>query len=128
MVAGVVAGSRELIGKLRREVLPYLGGKLSPFDAWLLLRGLRTLPARMREHERNALDLADPPSAHPAVTAVHHPALSQPSPMGLSGTSGPFSIELDGSIDIPAFLRRAAHFQARRELGRPRKPDLSRAA
>ena len=103
VVAGVVAGSRELIGKLRREVLPYLGGKLSPFDAWLLLRGLRTLPARMREHERNALLLATRLQTHPQVTAVHHPGLSQPSPMGLSGTSGLFSIELDGSIDIRAF-------------------------
>jgi cystathionine beta-lyase/cystathionine gamma-synthase len=103
VVAGVVAGSRELIGKLRREVLPYLGGKLSPFDAWLLLRGLRTLPARMREHERNALSLATRLQTHRQVTAVHHPALSQPSPKGLKGTSGLFSIELDGSVDIPGF-------------------------
>jgi cystathionine beta-lyase/cystathionine gamma-synthase len=103
VVAGVVAGSREHIGKLRREVLPYLGAKLSPFDGWLLLRGLRTLPARMREHERSALDIATRLQGHPAVTAVHHPALSQPSAKGLKGTSGLFSIELDSSVDIPAF-------------------------
>jgi cystathionine beta-lyase/cystathionine gamma-synthase len=102
-VAGVVAGSRELVGKLRREVLPYLGAKLSPFDAWLLLRGLRTLPARMREHERSALALATRLQSHPAVTRVHHPALSQPRSKGLEGTSGLFSIELAPSIDIPAF-------------------------
>jgi len=103
VVAGVIAGRRELVGKIRREVLPYLGGKLSPFDGWLLLRGLRTLPARMREHERSALGLATRLQAHPAVTRVHHPALSQPRSKGLTGTSGLFSIELDASIDIPAF-------------------------
>ena len=103
VVAGVVAGRSEHIGKLRREVLPYLGAKLSPFDAWLLLRGLRTLPARMREHERSALALARRLQSHPAVKAVHHPALSQPSGKGLKGTSGLFSIELDASVDIPAF-------------------------
>ena len=99
VVAGVVAGSRDLVGKIRREVLPYLGGKLSPFDGWLLLRGL----ARMREHERSALVLATRLQSHPAVTRVHHPALSQPRSKGLNGTSGLFSIELDRSVDIPAF-------------------------
>lgn len=103
VVAGVVAGRRELVGKIRREVLPYLGGKLSPFDGWLLLRGLRTLPVRMREHERSALALATRLQSHPSVTRVHHPALSQPRSKGLTGTSGLFSIELDASIDIPAF-------------------------
>ena len=103
VVAGVVAGRRELVTKLRREVLPYLGSKLSPFDGWLLLRGLRTLPARMREHERSALALATRLQSHPAVARVHHPALSQPRSKGLAGTSGLFSIELDPSIDIPAF-------------------------
>jgi cystathionine beta-lyase/cystathionine gamma-synthase len=103
VVAGVVAGRREPVGKLRREVLPYLGGKLSPFDAWLLLRGLRTLPARMREHERSAIVLATRLQSHAAVTHVHHPALSQPRSKGLNGTSGLFSIELDPSINIPAF-------------------------
>lgn len=103
VVAGVVAGSRELIGKLRREILPYLGGKLSPFDAWLLLRGLRTLPARMREHERSGLDIATRLQSHANVTAVRHPALSQSSQKGLRGTSGLFSVELDHAIDIPAF-------------------------
>jgi cystathionine beta-lyase/cystathionine gamma-synthase len=103
VVAGVVAGRKELVNKLRREVLPYLGAKLSPFDGWLLLRGLRTLPARMREHERSALLLATRLQSHPAVTRVHHPALSQPRSKGLGGTSGLFSIELDPAIDIPAF-------------------------
>ena len=42
-VAGVVAGPADLIDTIRRTICPYLGGKLAPFEAWLLLRGLRTL-------------------------------------------------------------------------------------
>jgi cystathionine beta-lyase/cystathionine gamma-synthase len=103
VVAGVVAGRGELIGKLRREILPYLGGKLSPFDSWLLLRGLRTLPARMREHERSALELARRLQDHPAVTVIHHPAFRDTAPKGLKGTSGLFSVELHPAIDIPGF-------------------------
>ena len=45
-VAGVVAGRTDLIAHIRRTVCPYIGAKLAPFDAWLLLRGLRTLVAR----------------------------------------------------------------------------------
>jgi cystathionine beta-lyase/cystathionine gamma-synthase len=103
VVAGVLAGRRGLVDKIRREVHPYFGAKLSPFDGWLLLRGLRTLPARMREHERSALLLATRLQNHPDVTRVHHPALEQPRAKGLNGTSGLFSIEGAPSIDIPAF-------------------------
>ena len=58
VVAGVVAGSAAHIGQIRSATLPYLGGKLSPFDAWLLIRGLRTLPIRMKAHESSALAVA----------------------------------------------------------------------
>src|ERR671939_148795 len=75
VVAGVVAGSKNLIGQIRSATLPYLGGKLSPFDAWLLLRGLRTLPIRMRAHESAGLSIARRLAAHDAVVRVHHPGL-----------------------------------------------------
>ena len=65
VVAGVVAGSNELIGRIRAEAYPYLGGKLSPFDAWLLIRGLRTLPIRMRAHQASALDDRRAPAGSP---------------------------------------------------------------
>lgn len=42
VVSGVVAGSKAMIDRLRAEAYPYLGGKMSPFDAWLLIRGLPT--------------------------------------------------------------------------------------
>jgi cystathionine beta-lyase/cystathionine gamma-synthase len=102
-VAGVLAGGADLVTHVRRSICPYLGAKLAPFEAWLLLRGLRTLSARVLTHEASALELARRLAAHRSVTAVHHPALSAALPAGLIGTTGLFSIEVDAGIDIPAF-------------------------
>jgi cystathionine gamma-synthase len=52
------------------------GAILSPFNAWLLLRGARSLPARMAWHCRNASAIADFLAAHPAIEAVHYPGLA----------------------------------------------------
>ena len=103
VVAGVVVGSSELIGDIRSRIYPYLGGKLSPFDAWLLLRGLRTLPIRMKAHEASALHVARQLAERPDVVAVYHPGLGNTLPDGLQGTSGLFSFEFDGSVDIARF-------------------------
>jgi cystathionine gamma-synthase len=51
------------------------GGILAPFSAWLILRGCRSLPARLAWHCRNARALAEMLAAHPAVDAVHYPGL-----------------------------------------------------
>ncbi|MBN9016754.1 MAG: PLP-dependent transferase [Rhizobiales bacterium] len=111
VVAGVVAGSKELIGRIRSATLPYLGGKLSPFDAWLLLRGLRTLPIRMKAHEAAALSVARRLASHPDVVSVSHPGLGNALPEGLYGTSGLFSFTFREGIDIPAFADRLRLFK-----------------
>jgi len=111
VVAGVVAGSKELIGKIRSATLPYLGGKLSPFDAWLLIRGLRTLPIRMKAHEAAALAVARRLAAHDAVAEVHHPGLGNQLPDNLGGTSGLFSFVFKPGIDIPAFADKLRLFK-----------------
>jgi cystathionine beta-lyase/cystathionine gamma-synthase len=103
VVAGVVAGSKELIGRVRSEAYPYLGGKLSPFDAWLLIRGMRTLPIRMKAHEQSALSIARRLQAHETVEAVCYPGLANQLPNGLSGTSGLFSFVFRDGVDIRAF-------------------------
>jgi cystathionine beta-lyase/cystathionine gamma-synthase len=110
-VAGAVAGPAELIAEIRRATCPYLGGKLSPFEAWLLLRGLRTLPLRMRAHEAAALTIARRLSEHPHVTAVHHPGLDALLPRGLQGTSGLFSFSLDDGVDIRTFCNHLGIFK-----------------
>lgn len=53
-----------------------MGGVLSPFEAWLLLRGLKTFPLRMRQHCENATAVAQFLAAHPRVTQVYYPGLS----------------------------------------------------
>ena len=74
-VAGVVAGSRELTDPIRHE-LDALGSCLAPFNAWLVARGIRTLPLRMEAHSRNALALAAFLEARPEVRWVAYPGLA----------------------------------------------------
>lgn len=111
VVAGVVAGRKELVDRIRKTTLPYLGGKLSPFDGWLLVRGLRTLPIRMKAHEAAGLDIARRLQAHPDVAAVHHPGLGNRLPAGLEGTSGLFSFVFKEGVDIAAFADRLQLFR-----------------
>ncbi|WP_428424287.1 PLP-dependent transferase [Pararhizobium sp.] len=103
VVAGVVAGSKELIGRIRSEAYPYLGGKLSPFDAWLLIRGMRTLPIRMKAHEQSTVEIAKRLQAHDAVESVNYPGLANHLPPGLKGTSGLFSFIFKDGINIRTF-------------------------
>ncbi len=98
-VAGVVIASAERIARLRDLTLPLLGGKLAPFEAFLLTRGLRTLTARMRQHQTTADLFVDRLAALPAVKAVHSPGPN--AVPGLEGRSGLMSIEFDESVDIP---------------------------
>ena len=73
--AGVVAGSTELVERVWRTHLT-VGSVLGPFDAWLVLRGLRTLDVRMARHNENGQAVADFLGAHPEVLSVHYPGLS----------------------------------------------------
>lgn len=74
LMAGVIAGSQEHIDQmwLTSQVL---GGIAAPFNAWLLLRGLRTLSVRMAQHNHNGLALATALAAHPKVAEVHYAGL-----------------------------------------------------
>ncbi|MFV5316852.1 methionine gamma-lyase [Priestia megaterium] len=73
VVAGIVVGNEEVISVLRKTTQKDIGGILSPFDAWLLLRGLKTLAVRMDRHCENAEHIAKQLSLHPKVKAVYYP-------------------------------------------------------
>lgn len=73
--AGVVAGSKALIDKIWDAHI-VVGAVLGPIDGWLLLRGLRTLPLRVAQHNRTALAVAEFLAAHPAIEAVYYPGLT----------------------------------------------------
>lgn len=111
VVSGVVAGSKAMIDRIREETYPYLGGKMSPFDAWLLIRGLRTLPLRMKAHQASALDIATRLQALDVVEKVCHPGLANRLPPGLHGTSGLFSFIFKEGVDVRAFADRLQLFK-----------------
>jgi cystathionine beta-lyase/cystathionine gamma-synthase len=74
IVAGVVVGDAATMSAVRARSAR-TGTTLSPFDAWLAVRGLRTLEIRMRRHSDNSLTLARAMRSMPGVKAVHHPLL-----------------------------------------------------
>ena len=74
-VGGVIAGSRSLIGQLRLEAGIHHGGVMSPFNAWLIARGVSTLPLRMEAHQKNAMTLAKWLEKNPNVSDVKYPGL-----------------------------------------------------
>jgi methionine-gamma-lyase len=74
-MGGVVSGKRDLVAAIAGR-LSRLGGVMSPFTAWLLLTGMKTLPLRMERHSANAERLASILDAHPAVERVYYPGLA----------------------------------------------------
>ena len=74
-IGGIVVGSADFIAAARTGVLRDVGGVMSPFNAWLILRGVQTLPLRMERHNANALQVARFLEAHPQVRSVSYPGL-----------------------------------------------------
>lgn len=75
VVAGVIAGKQELIDNIKEKEQSILGGIIAPFEAWLILRGLRTLGLRMDKHNENGLEIAKYLEDHPKIENVNYPAL-----------------------------------------------------
>ncbi|MYL20357.1 methionine gamma-lyase [Halobacillus litoralis] len=73
VVAGVVVGSHSFMEKLASSQQKDIGGILSPFDAWLLIRGMKTMHLRMDRHSANASEIAARLIRHPRVKHVHYP-------------------------------------------------------
>jgi methionine-gamma-lyase len=74
-LGGVLLGSLAYLAPLRKKTAIRLGGTLSPFNAWLILRGLATFPLRMRTHEENALKVAAFLESRRNVKRVIYPGL-----------------------------------------------------
>lgn len=106
VIAGVVATNEEWARKLR-QVRAVTGALLNPLAAYLLQRGIRTLPIRVRAQQATAQVLAERLAEHPAVERVMFPSLPGNDPLGLLGTQldGPgsmVSIDLKGGFDAAA--------------------------
>jgi methionine-gamma-lyase len=95
LVAGVVVGDATTMGSARARAAR-TGTTLSPFDAWLALRGLRTLDVRMKRHSENSLVLARAMQEMPGVARVHHPLLDGASRVLPGGSGGMMAFDLEG--------------------------------
>jgi methionine-gamma-lyase len=103
VTAGVIVSSREFVDRAWHFSL-LAGSILSPFDGWLLLRGLRTLGLRIERHNANALAVARFLEQHPKVERVLYPGLdSHPqhelASTQMSGFTGMLSVELRGGFE-----------------------------
>ena len=75
VVAGIVCGSNEMISDIKLTTLKDIGATMSPHDAWLIMRGIKTLPIRMERHCNNAQSVAEFLEHHEAVSQVYYPGL-----------------------------------------------------
>jgi O-succinylhomoserine sulfhydrylase len=85
-VGGAVVGDRKLVGEEVFGVMRTAGPTMSPFNAWVFLKGLETLELRMLAHAQNALALASWLREQPCVTRVHYPGLESHPQHHLVGT------------------------------------------
>ena len=113
VIAGLVAGSAEQLERIFYDAVLLNGGVIGPFDAWLLNRGLRTLPVRMLRHHGDGLEIARRLAEHPRVQGVFHPGLESDTPRSLTGFSGLFSFELDSGRyeDVAGVVDRLERFR-----------------
>lgn len=101
LIAGAVVTSHSRMAAIRDFAHQLLGAVLSPFVAWLLLRGIRTLPVRMSRHQDNALRVIDFLKNHPQVENVRHPSVASAEQRAIirqqmMGFSGLFSFDIKG--------------------------------
>lgn len=100
-----------------------MGNMLAPFDSYMVLRGLKTLPLRMRQHAHNASEVAHYLEAHDRVKTVHYPGLeSHPqhelASQQMADYGGVLSFELDGDLaDVEEFVANLDEFTLAVSLG-----------
>jgi methionine-gamma-lyase len=118
-LGGAVAGRASLIEKILKGPIRRMGGCISPFNAWLVARGISTLPLRMACHNSNALHISEWLAAHPAVAWVRYPwhpshpqyALAQQQMQG--GGGGVVVFELVGGVEAGVKLMNHVRLCAR---------------
>ena len=98
-----VAGAAAFVTRIRAVILRDTGAAISPFNAWILLQGVESLPLRIERHVANALKVVDYLSKHPRVKSVSHPALPSHKDHALyqkyfpNGGGSIFTFELNGT-------------------------------
>jgi methionine-gamma-lyase len=104
-IGGAVLGAQEHITRMRQGVGIHMGGVISPFNAWLIMRGAATLPIRMKAHAEGALAVARRLESHPRVTRVVYPGLPSHPQFELArrqmkNASGMVTFQTDDGVEI----------------------------
>jgi methionine-gamma-lyase len=110
VIAGLVAGPRSLLEEVQKTTQKDFGGVLGPMDAFLLLRGLKTLAVRMEAHTKNAQAVAQFLVSHPQVERVHYPGLPEFPQHALAQK------QMDGFGGVVSFELKGGHEAATRML------------
>jgi methionine-gamma-lyase len=76
VIGGIIVGTKKMMDHIKEEYAHYFGPTMSPFNAWLFLRGIKTLAVRMERHSINALKIAKWLEHHPKVLKVYYPGLA----------------------------------------------------
>ncbi|MDN3638212.1 methionine gamma-lyase [Simiduia curdlanivorans] len=104
VVAGILCGKKDIIDQIKMTTRKDMGAIISPHDAWLIIRGLKTLHLRVERHNQNALAVASYLQDHPMIKKVDYPGLASHSGYKLLGKQmhgggGVLAFELNGSFD-----------------------------
>ena len=122
VIAGAVVGRRRLLGRVA-DAARVLGGSLDPFAAFLLLRGIRTLPLRVARQSASAALLVERLASHPGVSKIRYPGRAGPEEEGIarrqmSGRGGVVAFSVDGGAPrLSAFLHGLKIVQVAASLG-----------
>ncbi|MBI4180651.1 MAG: PLP-dependent transferase, partial [Chloroflexi bacterium] len=123
VVGGAVVTSTDELTERVQFLLNAMGTCASPFDCWLVLRGIETLAVRMRQHQENAAAVAKYLAGHPAVKRVFYPGLEshpghQIAKRQMKGFGGMVSFEVKGGVTaVNACLKRIKVFALAESLG-----------
>ncbi|PWK47810.1 methionine gamma-lyase [Pleionea mediterranea] len=104
VIAGIVCGDQEMIEEIKLTTLKDMGAVISPHDAWLIIRGLKTLHIRVERHCQNAQKVAEYLEQHPSIKTVYFPGLPSHDGHRLIGHQmkaggGVMAFEIDGDFD-----------------------------
>ncbi len=105
-MGGSVVGSAELIGRIKADAMVDVGGVISPFNAWLIMRGSVTLPLRLHQHLDNAQRVAEFLDTDPRVAYLYYPGVASHPQHELAkrilphGFGGMMAFAVDGDSDL----------------------------
>jgi len=123
VVGGAVVTTTDELSEKVQFLLNAMGTCATPFDCWLVLRGIETLPVRMKQHQENAFAVANYLEKHPKAKRVFYPGLEshrghETARRQMKGFGGVVSFEVEGgTAAVNAFLRKLKVFSLAGSLG-----------